>query len=294
MMQLTFVLLDHLYLTTSSTTSVRIIELYDSTIRDCICDGNDKNITFIKSGTRGKIENCEIFSKASAPTANAGADGVWVATSQTGQTSIVGCEIHHMGNSGISDQAGNNSSTTILNNLIYANKARGINFSGYNLQNVVIRGNVIDENGSDAINLLNILGPMTCTIQDNVISNHTVVAKKGLIVGGTLADNDKSNASIGFNAYYNNTANYGGISAGANDVALSADPYVSQSTRNYERNTTAGGGAALKEVGFPGLYPLGLTTDHIDIGVQRAEPAGGSGGVVAPTVVLGTDMTFVG
>ena len=61
-------------------------------------------------------------------------------------------------------------------------------------------------------------------------------------------------------------------SASAGDVSLSADPFVSSS--NFALNGTAGGGAALKAVGFPGVTFFG--TGYLSIG--PLQPQGSSGG----------------
>jgi hypothetical protein len=50
-----------------------------------------------------------------------------------------------------------------------------------------------------------------------------------------------------------------GISAGANDVTLTADPTTAGGSNNFALNGTAGGGAALKAAGFPGVLATGGT-----------------------------------
>jgi hypothetical protein len=54
-----------------------------------------------------------------------------------------------------------------------------------------------------------------------------------------------------YNAYYNNTSGLrNNLTAGPNDVTLTADPYTSESTDDYTLNATAGGGAACKDAGY--------------------------------------------
>jgi hypothetical protein len=54
-----------------------------------------------------------------------------------------------------------------------------------------------------------------------------------------------------YNAYRNNTSGprqY--LTAGANDVTLTADPYTNEAGNDFSLNATAGGGAACTDTGF--------------------------------------------
>lgn len=82
-----------------------------------------------------------------------------------------------------------------------------------------------------------------------------------------------------YNAYGANTG--GNRSAtwpvGVNDVTLTATPFTNAGSGDFSLNSTAGGGAALKALGYPGLFPGGLTTGFLDIGpVQHQASAGGA------------------
>jgi hypothetical protein len=58
------------------------------------------------------------------------------------------------------------------------------------------------------------------------------------------------------NAYYNNTtAARNNVTAGQGDVTLTADPYTDEASDDYTYNSTAGGGAALKDVRVPSTIP---------------------------------------
>ncbi len=85
--------------------------------------------------------------------------------------------------------------------------------------------------------------------------------------------------SVNYNAFYNNSSGArSNLTAGANDITLTGDPFVDAANGNFALNATAGAGAALKAAGFPGVFPGGLTTGYLDIGaVQHADPAGGAG-----------------
>jgi hypothetical protein len=88
-------------------------------------------------------------------------------------------------------------------------------------------------------------------------------------------------------ALLGSTSNAFGNSSAANvnwpsqpgDITLTADPFVSSATGNFALNTTAGGGAACRQAGFPGIFPGGTSTGFLDIGaVQTSGGAGGAGG----------------
>ncbi|MGO9519564.1 MAG: hypothetical protein ACLPND_21210 [Candidatus Korobacteraceae bacterium] len=77
------------------------------------------------------------------------------------------------------------------------------------------------------------------------------------------------------NAYGANTSgDRNNLAVGTGDVSLSANPFTSSS--NFALNATAGGGAALKAHGTPGLMPAG--TGYIDIGALQSQCTGGGGG----------------
>lgn len=82
-------------------------------------------------------------------------------------------------------------------------------------------------------------------------------------------------SAVPFQINYNGvfcTTNYSGISAGPNDVDLSASPFVSAGS-DYALNNTAGGGAALKNVGFPGTTSAG--EGFMSIGTYQPQGTGG-------------------
>jgi hypothetical protein len=103
--------------------------------------------------------------------------------------------------------------------------------------------------------------------------------------GGYGVKNANAGGPFPVGAYTNNawganvTANTENLtipaSASANDVNLTANPFVSSS--NFALNSTSGGGAALKAKGFPGVTPMG--TGYADIGALQSQ---GSAGGTAP------------
>lgn len=72
----------------------------------------------------------------------------------------------------------------------------------------------------------------------------------------------------------NTTGNYSGLGPGANDVALTANPFTNSASGDYSLNTTVGGGASCKGVGYPGVFPGGTSTGHLDIGAVESTGIG--------------------
>jgi hypothetical protein len=89
------------------------------------------------------------------------------------------------------------------------------------------------------------------------------------------------------NAFGGNTGG-NGWPGSTGDVALTANPFTNSSSGDFSLNSTSGGGAACKGAGFPGAFPGGTSTGHIDIGaVQSSSGGGGGGGNVSPVVSIG-------
>ncbi len=72
-----------------------------------------------------------------------------------------------------------------------------------------------------------------------------------------------------YSAYGSNTSgNLSNITAGPHDVTLTADPTVAGTSNNFALNSTAGGGAACRAAGFPGVLAVG-GTGYQDIGALQ-------------------------
>ena len=68
---------------------------------------------------------------------------------------------------------------------------------------------------------------------------------------------------------------YSGWPAGTGDVTLTTNPWTLPGSNDFSLNSTAGGGAAVKGLGFPGVISSG--TSHMDGGaIQSAAGGGGS------------------
>lgn len=85
-------------------------------------------------------------------------------------------------------------------------------------------------------------------------------------------------------AGYNNTSgNVKTSSLNVSFVALSGSPFTDAASNDFSLNNTSGAGASCRAVGFPGVFPSGLTTGYLDIGAVQHQDSGGgssySGGV---------------
>lgn len=273
--------LDGIYWRPSSTTNISIGVLQSSgsmTVRRCVVDINDKNGPGIACGAGDVVEYNEVFSKASAPTAQSGAKGISLGG--------LGCSvrfnnIHHCGDRGIYMGAGGHN---IAFNNVHHCESDGIQVNAVQ-SNVVTEcnNNTIDANKGHGIDIASSGYVYNFRAKSNSISNQTGGGKNGLNVAGTLAINDRANAGIDYNNYYNNTGTYSGISAGANDTTL--DPgYTDAANGDYRIGTN------LKALGFPtGDYvhaPSG-SRSFIDIGAMQRQEAGGASGVQARPSLTG-------
>jgi hypothetical protein len=105
----------------------------------------------------------------------------------------------------------------------------------------------------------------------------------GVTSGVTLQE--QSNRS---NAYGSNT---GGntdslFAVSSTDVTLTANPFTNTSTGDYSLNSTAGGGAACKGAGFPGVFPGATSTGNADIGAVQSAGSGGGGSAAQPNTFV--------
>jgi hypothetical protein len=104
----------------------------------------------------------------------------------------------------------------------------------------------------------------------------------------------ESNGAFGFNgtslgttlsycASYNNTSgrSTGTLASDFAGVTGTSSFFTNAAGGDFSLNATAGGGAAARAAGYPGVFPADLTTGYLDIGAaQHADPASGGGGYV--------------
>lgn len=138
---------------------------------------------------------------------------------------------------------------TVSGNTIYACTSDGVKFNGaYSILNAQIYNNIFVSNGGYGIN---------CAV-------------------GTTALNDRrSRGQMNFNAFYNNTSGArNAISAGANDITLTGDPFTNAAGGDFSLNATASAGAACRSVGFPSVFPGATSTSYVDLGASQHQRSG--------------------
>jgi hypothetical protein len=69
---------------------------------------------------------------------------------------------------------------------------------------------------------------------------------------------------------------YNNWPAGVGDITLSANPFTNGASNDFSLNSTAGGGAAVKAAGFPGVLNSG-GTGFIDLGALQVQASGATG-----------------
>jgi hypothetical protein len=115
-----------------------------------------------------------------------------------------------------------------------------------------------------------------------VIENSVFFGNTGFGVNATSGSFAADGYAIDYNAFGSNTAGArNGVAAGTGDVVLTADPFTNGAGNVFTINTTAGGGAALKAAGYPGVFSVGGTTvgtGSLDIGALQSGAGGGGGG----------------
>ncbi len=189
----------------------------------CVYDAFGHLSGFVTSDTNGNVVGCEMFDSVSGSAGNT-ADVV-----SGSAITIVGCNLHDIGSA--VQATGNHA--TIANN-IFSNFGNRILVQG---SGVVIINNTIDHSSADGIQFTT--SGAACMsgarVMNNIISNCTVAGKFGINVNfGAAAQNDACKAFIDYNVFYNNTADLNNLSYGPHDTHGGSNPYVGQSTENYQ------------------------------------------------------------
>jgi hypothetical protein len=173
---------------------------------------------------------------------------------------IVDSFLHNCSTAGV--EAGSSGAWTIaivINSVLYGN---GIGIQAAN--NVELIASIIANSTTNGVSSLSTLSSVNSIFYNN--------GAYGVSLNGGGGISSWTN-----NAYGSNGSGVTSISLRsdqtANDVTLTANPFVSSS--NFALNNTAGGGAALKAAGFPGVSPAG--TGYLDIGALQSKAASGSG-----------------
>lgn len=196
----------------------------------------------------------------------------------SGNLEFSGCYIHGNTGKGIDVPAqpfaSGSELISVENSVIYSN-AGGIYVEAAagqsNIRGAVVRlrHSAIVSNTADGINNAIANGNLSIVSLENAI----IYGNGGW---GVNLTNPSGIVSVNRNnAYGSNTSgDRNNLAAGTSDVSLSADPFTAKGSHNFSLNSTAGGGAACKAVGFPGSIAGLVTTGFADIGaLQSAAPA---------------------
>lgn len=147
----------------------------------------------------------------------------------------------------------------ILGNIVANCKASAtaavqISITGGVTYKAIVEGNTICGNASDGVSLT-----VDDAIQASILANNIIYGNGGYGLNatvGSVALNERLRSFIDYNAFGDNTSgDYNGLSAGDNDITLSADPFTNAAGGDFTLNNTAGGGADLKGVAFPTSIP---------------------------------------
>lgn len=170
--------------------------------------------------------------------------------SQSGATGtlMIGCISAGNTGNGFTITA-NQAPVSLISNLAYANTVDGFHLTSGNWGAIVMLSNISWGNGGHGINY----------------------------ASGTMIE---PLPKFSYNAYGGNTgSNISGILAGAHDVTLTADPTVAGASNNFALNNTAGGGAAVRNAGFPGALVAG-GAGSAAIGPLQAASSGAHGSAI--------------
>lgn len=245
---------------------------------DCVVDGcstlTEGNFTSMYSWLMLNVIDTEIHNCTGAGITNAsGGMSMFVS----------GCYIHDNASHGIEcpNTTTGQSSLSVVNSVITDNGGRGVYY-------------VSAASGTKSVQIVN------CTIANNVASGVecTFVSSaagwlyllNSIIYGnGDYGAEVTLGAPIEINCAYgaNTTGARSGVTAGLGAVALSADPFTNAAAGDYSLNTTSGGGAACRAVGFPGAWDSATMTGYNSIGALQIEDGGGGGGGAFAFAVAG-------
>ena len=162
---------------------------------------------------------------------------------------------------------------------IAANNTGSSTVDGFNIGSAqgtaIILNSVAVNNGEDGLKT-------QIGAQSVIVLNSVFYGNGRFGMGCSGCTNAQIGAFMNYNAYVGNvTANLNLLTAGANDQILTANPFVNSAGNNFAPNNTAGGGALLRALGFPGALTVG-GTGFATIGALA--PALGGGAVAFPII----------
>lgn len=189
----------------------------------------------------------------------------------TGATSIFGSEIDTNGSDGVQWSAGGglmgSAWWNISHSIIYNNGGRGINVQlsntgGAQLPTMIIDHVDISSNGHDGILTGNDTNPWL-QISNSIFDNNGT-SGSGYGVSTLSSFGTTIPQFLGYNnAFYNNASGPTHFTNnGTGTITLTADPYFTIGS-DFSLNTSSGGGALLKYLGWPGVMPGGTGASSV-------------------------------
>lgn len=256
-------MLANLNLTTSATTKSVAITNTSGTTNLCLSGLSMSGFT-IGVGAEGGISGTTPSSLAISGCAIQNCTSMGVAFGSA-MTSFENC--YFSGNVGADLSSSQiDANATIDRCLFISGSAQGILFAG--------------GNGSVRVLSCTFNGKTSCVQFTDATLNFFLIARSNIFygnaVGINLSGQTKTYPQAVFssnNAYgANSTADRVNANAGAGDIALTANPFVGGT--NFALNSTTGGGAACKGLGYPGVFPGGTTSGNLDIGAVQSTGSG--------------------
>jgi len=212
-------------------------------------------------GISGNFSNCAVKQYATG-----GWYGTW---------NIINCTFRNFIN-GV--QAEKGSGFTVSDCLFYDSQ-NGVNFYSTTARGGhCVTGCVFHNLSGDGVKFDSGHSIKASSVNNSVFSNTT-----GNAISASSVWGQSDSAYFNHNAFYNiNGSNYSNLTAGANDIALTADPFVDAANGDFNLNADAGGGDLLRANNFAintgtSIYPFRqYVSDDFDSG------AGGGGATVHP------------
>jgi hypothetical protein len=231
--------------TTSTSTSARCVDASNNggrlTFIDCTADQYG-NFLYSGTDTNTHISGCDITNGSSQILITLSGNGKLVLNvDNTTFRAFGGIGINASGNTGWGHVS---FLSCIFRDSTAGNAAIQIDPAHNNLY--IFKSCVFHDNNTDGIR---INGSPSASSGYVVIRNNIFTNNGGYGINCTASWHE--DADIDYNAYRSNTSGArNNLTAGANDVTLSADPYTNEAGDDYTLNATAGGGAACKDAGY--------------------------------------------
>lgn len=142
----------------------------------------------------------------------------------------------------------------ILNNTVYNSGRHGIFFNGTASQSMLIKSNVLTENASYGLSSANAALPATFLYDGNAYYGNTLGTRNNF---DDLTSNPIDNVSP-----YTTVM----------DIILTNDPFVNKMGNDFRINNLTGGGALIRGMGEPTVWPGLLQQSYIDMGAFQFGP----------------------